>query len=161
MLINCHRGAKTALTLALHSPKLVSNVVAVDNCPINLPIGPDFLRYLEGMATVEQQKVRTHAEADEIIRQFDPVWLRLIIAGNTSLLTVRYRIHQFDSGCWAILSRRTVHLTWDYAFLWISWKRPWDRWETSHIGLGMSHSRDPPFFFELFKATTSHGVPSL
>jgi hypothetical protein len=99
VLITWYRGAKTALTLALHSPKLVSNVVAVDNCPINLPIGPDFLTYLEGMAKVEQQPVRTHAEADEIIRQFELVRPRLIIAGNTYLLTVRYRIHQSDSGC--------------------------------------------------------------
>ncbi|OKP07370.1 Abhydrolase domain-containing protein C22H12.03 [Penicillium subrubescens] len=80
-LIGHSMGAKTALTLALHSPKLVYNVVAVDNCPINLPIGPDFLTYLEGMAKVEQHTVRTHAEADEIIRQFEldpPVRLWLL-----------------------------------------------------------------------------------
>lgn len=68
-----HRGAKAALTLALHSPKLVSSVVAIDNCPINLPIGPDFLKYLEGMAKAEQQQVRTHAEADEKLRQYELV----------------------------------------------------------------------------------------
>ncbi|KAF3391296.1 hypothetical protein F1880_007748 [Penicillium rolfsii] len=80
-LIGHSMGAKTALTLALHSPKLVSDVVAVDNCPINLPVGPDFLIYLESMAKAEQEKVRTHAEADEIIRQFDldpPVRLWLL-----------------------------------------------------------------------------------
>lgn len=69
------RGAKTALIVALHSPNLVSNVVAVDNCPISLPIAPDFLKYLESMAKAERANVRTHLEADEILRQYDLVSL--------------------------------------------------------------------------------------
>lgn len=82
MLNRCHRGAKTALTLALHSPKLVSSVVAVDNCPINLPVASDFLKYLESMAEAEQQRVRTHADADEILRQFDLVRPKKMTSSN-------------------------------------------------------------------------------
>ncbi|CEJ57687.1 hypothetical protein PMG11_06371 [Penicillium brasilianum] len=79
-LIGHSMGAKTALTLALHTPKLVSNIVAVDNCPIKLPVASDFLKYLESMEKAEQEQVRTHAEADEILREYklDPpvrLWL--------------------------------------------------------------------------------------
>jgi hypothetical protein len=36
-------------------------------------VAPDFLKYLESMAKAEREKVRMHAEADEILRQFDLV----------------------------------------------------------------------------------------
>ncbi|KAJ5355162.1 uncharacterized protein N7496_012374, partial [Penicillium cataractarum] len=80
-LIGHSMGAKTALTLALNSPKLVSSVVAVDNCPIKLPVATDFLNYLESMGEAEREQVRTHAEADEILREYDldpPVRLWLL-----------------------------------------------------------------------------------
>ena len=86
------------MTLALHSPKLVSSVVAVDNCPVNLPVASDFLKYLEGMAEAEQQQVRTHAEADEVLRQFDLVSLWLIMSWWNPELTEPCRIHRCDSG---------------------------------------------------------------
>lgn len=86
------------MTLALHSPKLVSSVVAVDNCPVNLPVASDFLEYLKGMAQAEKQQVRTHAEADEILRQFDLVRLGLIMSWWDPELTELYRIHQCDFG---------------------------------------------------------------
>ncbi|KAJ5573716.1 Alpha/Beta hydrolase protein [Penicillium hispanicum] len=62
-------GAKTALSLALHSPDLIENVVAIDNCPIKLPLSEDFPRYLEAMAKVRDAQVKTHSEADEILKQ--------------------------------------------------------------------------------------------
>ncbi|KAH8426751.1 alpha/beta fold hydrolase [Aspergillus melleus] len=64
-------GAKAALTLALHNPDIVSNVVAVDNGPIALPIPSDFKRYMEGLAEVEQAHVRTHAEGERILAKFE------------------------------------------------------------------------------------------
>jgi pyrimidine operon attenuation protein/uracil phosphoribosyltransferase len=62
------RGAKTAMTLALGSPDLVSKVVAVDNGPIELPLSPDFKVYLESMAKVQSMRVTTHREADKILQ---------------------------------------------------------------------------------------------
>ena len=69
------RGAKTALTLALHAPDLVSDVVAVDNCPISLPIPGDFQKYMEGLIEVEQARVRTHMEGERILAKFEEVRL--------------------------------------------------------------------------------------
>ncbi|KAF7713972.1 Alpha/beta hydrolase fold-1 domain-containing protein [Penicillium ucsense] len=82
-LIGHSMGAKTALTLALQSPSLIAHVVAVDNAPIKLPVGSEFSKYLQSMARVEQENAQTHAEADEILRQYDletPV--RLWLLGN-------------------------------------------------------------------------------
>lgn len=62
------RGAKTALTLALHSPNLIANLVAIDNCPIELPLTPDFSEYIQTMARVEAAQVKTHSEADQLMK---------------------------------------------------------------------------------------------
>ncbi|KAJ5698709.1 Alpha/Beta hydrolase protein [Penicillium macrosclerotiorum] len=70
-IIGHSMGAKTALTVALHSPNLVSNIVAVDNCPIHLPLVADFSRYLEGMKEIDKMQVRTHVEAEEILRRYE------------------------------------------------------------------------------------------
>ncbi|KAJ5647586.1 alpha/beta hydrolase [Penicillium lividum] len=61
-------GAKTAMILALGSPDLVSNVVAVDNGPIELPLSPDFKTYLESMVKIHSMRVATHWEADAILQ---------------------------------------------------------------------------------------------
>lgn len=62
------RGAKTALTLALHSPNLIANLVAIDNCPIELPLTPDFPEYIQTMARVEAAQAKTHSEADQLMK---------------------------------------------------------------------------------------------
>lgn len=62
------RGAKTAMTLALGSPDLVSEIVAVDNGPIELPLSPDFKIYLESMAKIQILRVSTHREADTLLQ---------------------------------------------------------------------------------------------
>jgi pimeloyl-ACP methyl ester carboxylesterase len=67
------RGAKTALTLALRSPDLVTNVVAIDNAPVNLPLLEDFPRYVAGMKRVEAACVQTLAEADDILKDYEKV----------------------------------------------------------------------------------------
>ncbi|KAJ5771220.1 uncharacterized protein N7511_003271 [Penicillium nucicola] len=71
MDLNGQQGAKTAMTLALRYPNLVSKVVAIDNGPINLPLKPYFTKYLEGMAKANDAKVRSHLEADEILREYE------------------------------------------------------------------------------------------
>jgi pimeloyl-ACP methyl ester carboxylesterase len=67
------RGAKTAMTLALRYPDLVSKVVAIDNGPIHLPLKSYFPKYLQGMAKANNAKVNTHLEADEILREYEAV----------------------------------------------------------------------------------------
>ncbi|KAL4872253.1 Alpha/Beta hydrolase protein [Aspergillus spectabilis] len=64
-------GAKTALALALNSPDLINDAVAVDNCPTHLPLGREFLGYLEGLAKLRDERVTSHREADKILIQYE------------------------------------------------------------------------------------------
>lgn len=57
------------MTLALGSPNLVSEVVAVDNGPIELPLSPEFKIYLESMEKIHSMRVTTHREADIILQE--------------------------------------------------------------------------------------------
>lgn len=61
------------MTLALDSPDLVSDVVAIDNGPIELPLVPDFQKYLKAMGKIDNARVTTHLEADKILAESVPV----------------------------------------------------------------------------------------
>lgn len=67
------RGAKTALTLSLHAPDLISNVVAIDNCPISLPIPPDFQKYIDALAEVNKARIKTHSEGERVLAKYEEV----------------------------------------------------------------------------------------
>ncbi|EED21200.1 alpha/beta hydrolase, putative [Talaromyces stipitatus ATCC 10500] len=64
-------GAKTACTLALHAPDLISNVVAIDNGPVRIPIPTDFQKYLHALSEVNKAKIRTHSEGERILAQYE------------------------------------------------------------------------------------------
>lgn len=68
-------GAKTALTLALSKPDLLANVVAVDNAPVDATLKSDFAGYVQGMRRVEDAGVKKQSEADEILKEYAPVWV--------------------------------------------------------------------------------------
>ncbi|GCB17533.1 abhydrolase domain-containing protein C22H12.03 [Aspergillus awamori] len=70
-IIGHSMGAKTALTLALESPTLIKDVVAIDNCPIRLPLESDFVRYLEGLARLRDERITDHLQADKILTQYE------------------------------------------------------------------------------------------
>lgn len=70
---HAHRGAKTALTLALESPHLIKDVVAIDNGPIHLPLKSDFLGYLQGLARLQEERITSHRQADEILAAYEKV----------------------------------------------------------------------------------------
>ncbi|KAB8238177.1 putative alpha/beta hydrolase [Aspergillus alliaceus] len=70
-LIGHSMGAKTALTLALHSPDLISDVIAIDNCPIHLDLTEEFPRYLRAMEEVQNARVKSHQEGDKILSKYE------------------------------------------------------------------------------------------
>ncbi|KAE8359500.1 Alpha/Beta hydrolase protein [Aspergillus caelatus] len=70
-LIGHSMGAKTALTLALQSPDLISKVVAIDNCPIHLGLTEEFPRYLRAMEEVQDARVKSHQEGDKILSKHE------------------------------------------------------------------------------------------
>ncbi|PYI30222.1 alpha/beta-hydrolase [Aspergillus indologenus CBS 114.80] len=82
-IIGHSMGAKTAMTLALESPNLIKDVVAIDNGPIHLPLRSDFLRYLQGLARLQEERITSHRQADEILAAYekDPA-IRLWLISN-------------------------------------------------------------------------------
>lgn len=82
-LIGHSMGAKTAMALALHSPDLVANLIAVDNAPIDARLGSDFGRYIQGMKKIDEAKITRQAEADAILAPYEPsLPIRQFLLGN-------------------------------------------------------------------------------
>ena len=68
-----HRGAKTAMTVALDSPELMADLVAVDNAPVDAMLGRKFAEYIRGMKKIESAGVTRQAEADDLLKPFEEV----------------------------------------------------------------------------------------
>ncbi|KAG8420408.1 hypothetical protein J3459_011095 [Metarhizium acridum] len=82
-IIGHSMGAKTAMTLALRSPEMVSNVVAVDNAPVDVALNGDFAKYIRGMKMIQGAKISRQAEADAILQNFEEsVPIRQFLLGN-------------------------------------------------------------------------------
>lgn len=73
LLTQHHRGAKTAMAVALHDPSLVANLISVDNAPVDAALGSDFGKYMQGMRKVEEAKAQKQTEADEILMAYEEV----------------------------------------------------------------------------------------
>jgi hypothetical protein len=65
------RGAKTAMTLALKAPDLISNVVSVDNAPLDAALLSNFGKYIQGMKKIEYAGVTRQAKADKILQDYE------------------------------------------------------------------------------------------
>lgn len=63
------------MTLALKSPTVVSNIIAVDNAPIDAALLSSFAKYVEGMKKVESMGVKSLSEALEILKPYEEVRL--------------------------------------------------------------------------------------
>ncbi|KAH7318795.1 Alpha/Beta hydrolase protein [Stachybotrys elegans] len=70
-LIGHSMGAKTAMTLALQSPELVANLVAVDNAPVDAILSRDFPRYVRGMKSIQEANVTRQSDADKILEKVE------------------------------------------------------------------------------------------
>ena len=67
------RGAKVAMTAALRSPKSYSGIIPVDNAPVDAALQSDFSKYMHGMRKIMEAQVSRSAEADDILKAFEPV----------------------------------------------------------------------------------------
>ncbi|KAI6285564.1 hypothetical protein MCOR27_002226 [Pyricularia oryzae] len=77
------RGAKTAMTLALHSPSLIKDVIPVDNAPVDAVLGSDFAKYIRAMKEIDRAGVTRQAEADKILAPVEPsLPVRQFLLGN-------------------------------------------------------------------------------
>ncbi len=66
------------MTLALGSPHLVRDLVAVDNAPVDTAIGREFGRYIQGMIKIDEAAVTRQADADKILQDYEEVATRRI-----------------------------------------------------------------------------------
>ncbi|KAK5630703.1 hypothetical protein RRF57_006418 [Xylaria bambusicola] len=83
-LIGHSMGAKTAMTLALDQPSLISDIVSVDNAPIDATLSRNFATYIRGMRHIEEAGVARQGEADSILTSYEPdINIRHFLLGNT------------------------------------------------------------------------------
>lgn len=69
-MIGHSMGAKTALTLALSQPRLVSTVVAIDNGPGRWALGSEWDGYLDAIRMVDKARVKRFAEGDRMMAAY-------------------------------------------------------------------------------------------
>ncbi|KAI0540943.1 alpha beta hydrolase fold family [Xylaria digitata] len=83
-LIGHSMGAKTAMTLALDQPSLISDLVSVDNAPIDATLSRDFATYIRGMRHIEEAGVTRQSEADSILASYESdIGIRQFLLGNS------------------------------------------------------------------------------
>lgn len=71
------------MTLALRSPDLVRDIVAVDNAPVDAALRSDFAKYIQAMKRIEAAGVTRQAEADKILAEYEPALpIRQFLLGN-------------------------------------------------------------------------------
>ncbi|KAL4403734.1 hypothetical protein CABS03_14609 [Colletotrichum abscissum] len=76
-------GAKAAMTLALKSPELVQDIIAVDNAPVDAVLESSFSKYIQGLKRIEAANITKQAEADEILKDYeDSLPIRQFLLGN-------------------------------------------------------------------------------
>nr|XP_036583101.1 Abhydrolase domain-containing protein C22H12.03 [Colletotrichum truncatum]KAF6791997.1 Abhydrolase domain-containing protein C22H12.03 [Colletotrichum truncatum] len=82
-IIGHSMGAKAAMTLALKSPEVVRDIVAVDNAPVDAILESAFGKYIQGMKKIEAANVTRQAEADQILKDYESsLPIRQFLLGN-------------------------------------------------------------------------------
>ncbi|KAJ4020871.1 hypothetical protein NW766_002366 [Fusarium irregulare] len=82
-LIGHSMGAKTSMALALRSPELVSDIVAVDNAPVDVSLSRDFPKYVRAMKKIQEAGVTRQSEADKILSEYEEsLPIRQFLLGN-------------------------------------------------------------------------------
>jgi pimeloyl-ACP methyl ester carboxylesterase len=90
------RGAKTAMTLALHEPELIANLIAVDNAPVDAALGSDFAHYIQGMIKIDEAGVTRQVEADKILEPYEKsIAIRQFLLGNLHRPSADSKTHKF------------------------------------------------------------------
>lgn len=72
-LIGHSMGAKTAMTLALKRPDMITDIVAVDNAPIDAALLSIFGKYIQGMKKIEEAGITKQSDADMILKDYEEV----------------------------------------------------------------------------------------
>ncbi|KAK9471331.1 Alpha/Beta hydrolase protein [Dipodascopsis tothii] len=72
VVIGHSMGAKTAMAVALRRPELVSQLVSVDNAPIDAALSSDFPKYVRALKSIERAGVPRIKDAYAMLAKFEP-----------------------------------------------------------------------------------------
>ena len=61
------------MTVAIRSPDMIQDIIAVDNAPVNAQLGAQFARYVQAMKKIEAAGVAKQSEADAILKEIENV----------------------------------------------------------------------------------------
>ncbi|CAK7269509.1 hypothetical protein SEPCBS119000_003607 [Sporothrix epigloea] len=82
-IIGHSMGAKTAMVMALKTPHLIRDIVAVDNAPIDAALLSNFGKYVRGMKEIENAHVNRQSDADKILQPYEKsLTIRHFLMGN-------------------------------------------------------------------------------
>ena len=71
------------MTLALKSPSLITNIISVDNAPLDAALLSNFGKYIQGMKKIEVSNVTRQSEADAILQPYEEsLVIRQFLLGN-------------------------------------------------------------------------------
>ena len=65
-------GAKAAMTVALRNRFPISNLISVDNAPIDAALSSSFGKYVRGMREIQASRCTKQSEADTILQTYEP-----------------------------------------------------------------------------------------
>lgn len=83
-LIGHSMGAKTAMTMALRRRVPISNLIPVDNAPVDAALKSDFGKYVQGMRKIaDTPNIKRQSDADKILAEYeDYAPIRLFLLTN-------------------------------------------------------------------------------
>jgi len=61
------------MTLALMCPELISDLVAVDNAPLDTALTGEYASYIRGMKKIEDSNITRRTDADRILSEYEEV----------------------------------------------------------------------------------------
>lgn len=59
------------MTVALHAPTKIANLISVDNAPVDAALRSNFATYIQGLRRVDDARVARQADADAILQPFE------------------------------------------------------------------------------------------
>lgn len=70
-LIGHSMGAKTAMAVALRKRVPISNLIPIDNSPVDAALKSDFGKYVDGMRAIAAAKPTKQSDADAILKPYE------------------------------------------------------------------------------------------
>lgn len=118
------------MTIALRTPEKVSDIIAVDNAPVDGILSSGFSGYVRGMKKIEAAKVTRLSDADKILQEVEPVELLRFVKQHGPTANAHHSHYQFANFCWVTCTSPRERWRRSSVFLLIFWEQHLDTWVT-------------------------------